>query len=72
MYSLISRPITVIHQHDAKMKISPHFNLLLDMEMGGWSIILVPRGEVHSILPIFPNMRSEEGMYAVRTCSKYC
>ena len=62
MYSLSSWLITVIHQHDAKMKISPHFNLLLDMEMGGWSIILVLRGKVHSILPVFPNMWSQEGI----------
>ena len=60
--------ITVIHQHDACTNISPNFNFLSDMEMGSWSIILVPRGEMHSILPIFPGMWGKEGMHAAKNC----
>ena len=71
-YNLSSKSIIFIHQHAANTKISPRFNFILVMEMGSWSIILVPRGEMHSILPIFPDMWSQEGMYAARTCSKYC
>lgn len=70
--SLSCKPITLIHQHDTNKKISSHFDFISDMEMGGWSIIPVPRGEVHSLLPIFPDMRSEKGMYAIKACSKYC
>ena len=70
--SLSCKPITLIHQHDTNKNICSHFDFISDMEMGGWSIIPVPRGEVHSLLPIFPDMRSEKGMYAIRACSKYC